>query len=113
MRRNKVVAAAAKDKRGSKKGVSALAGLLKKKLDAEAESQSLKLAHEGERASPSQYAEPEIRGLLFDMTNSYFKATKRFLVDGVDLSQLPEAIFHANMCILAHDRFQEGVVSAW
>ncbi|GAX75463.1 hypothetical protein CEUSTIGMA_g2906.t1 [Chlamydomonas eustigma] len=107
--RSKVIVAAAKDKKGSKKGVSALAGLIKKKIDAEAESQNLKLLQEGERASPSQYAEPEVRGLLFDMINSYYKATKRFLVDGVDLSQLPEAIFLANMCILAHNRFQEGV----
>ena len=34
-----------------------------------------------------------------------------FQVDDVDLEQLPDAIYHASFCCLAHDRFQEGVVS--
>ncbi len=94
-------------KASSSKGVSSLSGLLKKKAEAE-EAQK---AVPAERATPAQYREMEIRNLLFNMANSYFKATKRYLVDGVDLAQLPDAIYYAPCCILAHDRFQEGVVS--
>jgi len=71
-----LIARAAKDKKGSKKGVSALAGLMKKKAEAE-ESQSLQPK---ERATPAQYRDPEVRGLLFALATSYFKATKKFLV---------------------------------
>ena len=67
---------AAKDKKGSKKGVSALAGLMKKKAEAE-EAQSLQPK---ERATPVQFRDPEVRGLLFSLATSYFKATKKFLV---------------------------------
>ena len=71
-----ISAQAAKDKKGSKKGVSALAGLMKKKAEAE----EAKILDPSERASPSQYRDPEVRGLLFALATSYFKATKKFLV---------------------------------
>ena len=32
-------------------------------------------------------------------------------VDGVDLDQLPDALYNASFVCLAHDRFQDGVVS--
>lgn len=102
------VAARAKVKGGgSGKGKSSLAGLLLKKKQAEETQQQGNT--NAERASTCQYRSPEIRGLLFAIANSYHKATKKFLVDGVDLEQLPDAIFHAPFVCVAHDRFQEGV----
>ena len=108
--RHSILTWAAKDKRGSKNGVSSLAGLMKKKMQAEEAKNSSATPGSDQRASPAQYRDPEVRGLLFSLATSYFKATKRYLVDGVDLEQLPDALYHAAFCCLVHDRFQEGVV---
>lgn len=91
-------------KSGNKK--SALAGLMKKKQEAE-EAKAGQAAEGGERGTPAQYRDPEVRGLLFNITNSYYKATKKYLVE-VDLEQLADAIWHADFACLAHDQFQEG-----
>ena len=68
--------AGGKKAKGSKGGVSALAGLMKKKAEAEEAKSGLT----PERASPAQYRDPEVRGLLFALATSYHKATKQFLV---------------------------------
>ena len=67
----------------------------------------------GERAAQAQWNDPEVRALLFNLVTSYHKATKKFLMEDVDLEQLPAAIYHAPFVCLAHDQFQEGVVGAW
>lgn len=107
-RAERVVAAHARVKGGgSGKGKSSLAGLLQKKKEAEVSKEAGNTT--AERASPCQYRSPEVRGLLFSIANSYHKATKKFLIDGVDLEQLPDAMYHAPYVCVAHNRFQEGV----
>lgn len=51
-----------------------------------------------------------MRGLLFELVTSYYKATKQYLLDEVDLDTLPDAIFNAPFVCVAHDR-APGVVS--
>ncbi|KAG1668165.1 hypothetical protein FOA52_005157 [Chlamydomonas sp. UWO 241] len=91
-----VISAKGKGGGGGKKG--SLAGLLQKKAEAEGGMEA------GGRASRAQYAEPEVRGMLFSLITSYHKATGKFLLEDVELDSLPDAIFNAPFVCVAHDR---------
>ncbi|GFR40424.1 hypothetical protein Agub_g998 [Astrephomene gubernaculifera] len=89
------------DKKGAKK--SALADLLKKKEAGAASSGS------SAPAQPSQYDNPETRMLAFQMCDSYWRLTGKYLLEGVDFQRLPAALYRAPFALLAHNKFQEGV----
>ena len=50
-----------------------------------------------------------MRALLFSLVTSYYKGTKKYLLENVDLEALPAALYYAPFACLVHDRFQEGV----
>ncbi|GIL43019.1 hypothetical protein Vafri_826 [Volvox africanus] len=86
------------DKKGPKK--SALADLMKKKEAA---------APAGQPAVSAKYDTPEARMLAFQMCDSYWRLTKKYLMEGADFNRLPSELFRAPFALLAHNRFQEGV----
>ena len=51
----------------------------------------------------------QVRALLFSLVTSYYKGTKKYLLENVDLEALPAALYYAPFACLVHDRFQEGV----
>ncbi|KXZ44265.1 hypothetical protein GPECTOR_70g496 [Gonium pectorale] len=57
----------------------------------------------------AQYDTPEMKMLAFQICDSYWRLTKKYLLEGVDFDRLPSALFRAPFALLAHDRFQEGV----
>ncbi|GLC38930.1 hypothetical protein PLESTB_000462500 [Pleodorina starrii] len=89
------------DKKGPKK--SALADLMKKK-EAAASAPS-----GGQLAQPTQYDTAETRMLAFQICDSYWRLTKKYLLEGVDFNRLPSELYRAPFALLAHNRFQEGV----
>ncbi|KAG2448270.1 hypothetical protein HYH02_006854 [Chlamydomonas schloesseri] len=104
------VLAAKKGDKGGKGGKgakkSALADLLKKKEEATGSAAATEGASS---AVPADCVSPEGRMLAFTLADSYYRLTKKFLLEGVDFEKLPAALFRAPFALLAHNKFQEGV----
>ena len=108
-----VALASKKANKGSKGGVSALAGLMKKKAEAEEEAKGSLMAS-GEWASPAQYRDPEVRGLLFALATSYHKATKQFLVCVMMQCHAAGAVVHLAVQVLfSMDGSCRSMVLTW
>eukprot|EP00198_Chlamydomonas_reinhardtii_P002501 XP_001691837.1 predicted protein [Chlamydomonas reinhardtii] len=90
--------------KGAKK--SALADLLKKKEEATGSAAATEGAS---NAVPADCVSPEGRMLVFTLADSYYRLTKKYLLEGVDFEKLPAALFRAPFALLAHNKFQEGV----
>jgi len=95
-------ACSAAKRAASGKGKSSLDSLIKKKEDVQQKQEQQKMA------TAEQFSDPEVRALLLMAVNSYYKHTKKALIE-TDFAILTEAIFNAPFVLLIHNRFQDGV----
>lgn len=110
--------------KGQKKGGGALADLMRKKeADAAAAAEAAeaaKVATESGDASasasgpatPAQYADPELLMDLLSICQSYWKHTGTYLLEGVELDALAQALYEAPFVCLAHNRFEVEAAQA-
>eukprot|EP00798_Chlamydomonas_sp_ICE-L_P008217 gene8217-1483_t len=56
------------------------------------------------RATNMQYGDPEVRGILFSLVTSYSKQFGTFLMDEIELEELPKLLYEAPFACVAHDR---------